>query len=165
MACETFIAWDWNPRDPGNGLHNSSLSLGWGHISQGCSQPIMAQAKKVFLGDIGLWQWMTSLGSEIPRKPCWNLRLQSGRVCFHPTLFTLTFSPGQLCSCPPALPNIPISLLISSHHSFPPKKSFVFNPFLAAVSQRIWTSSFLSPHYSRMKNSVPWWAFLNHRCL
>lgn len=56
MACETFMAWDWNPRT--QAMLTPSLSLGWGHISQGCYQPIMAQAKKVFLGDTGLWWWL-----------------------------------------------------------------------------------------------------------
>lgn len=86
--------------------HNSSLSLGWGHISQGCYQPIMAQAKKVFLGDTGLWWWL-ALVQKYP-KPCWNSDCKVVQHVFI-TLFSLTFSPGQVCSCLPALPNIPIS--------------------------------------------------------
>lgn len=79
----------------------------------------------------------------------------SGTTCFHPTLFSLTFSPGQVCSCLPALPNIPISLLISSHNSFPPKNSL--NLILSwQLFLRGSDNQSLIPATSRMKNSVPW---------
>lgn len=96
MACETFIAWDWNPRDPGNGLHNSSLSLGWGHISQGCSQPIMAQAKRVFLGDIGLWQWLAWV-QKYPENLAGTLDCKVVEYVFIP-LYSLSLSLQVSCA-------------------------------------------------------------------
>lgn len=101
---------------------------------QGCYQPIMAQAKKVFLGDTGLWWWL-ALVQKYPESLAGTQTAKWYNMFSSHFILSLSLQVRCAVVCQLFLQIFPSPSSFLSHNSFPLKKSFEFNPFLAAVSQ------------------------------